>query len=1166
MLGTFPASTSAEAAGALLNDLPSLKQPKMQLIYRISNYNQERARRLLLWIFSALLLLAAHAVSGGNRVEAKTLYDTYVTISAKNEPIKNIIAEIERETEFSIAYNSGVFDVNKRISLEVKEESLDKVFQKILQGYNGSVKQLDDTHIVIRVEQPERTSDTPKNGKAVQVPTIIISGVVREENGPALPGVSVHVKGTGRGTTTDVEGRFSLEVEQGATLVFSYIGFLAQEIPAGNAGTLNVVMRPDVKLLNEVVVVGYGTRRRDEVIGAVATVPVTDSNSRTYSNTAEVLQGTVPGVTVVNNGGSPTSSPTFKIRGIGSINDESPLLVVDGVVYNGSINSINPKDIESISVLKDASAAIYGARASGGVVLISTKRGVKGDPKVSINYQQGFQQVGKKLEALNAAEFADVVNKVRAEGNLSPDPAFDPAIFPDARTTKTVWMDEIFQTGKVYDLTASISGGSDKSSFFASGGYRKHEGVLLNTHSSRLSGRINSSFKLRDNLTIGENFSYSLTNGQSGNTSSAQEGTILTAIFYPPNATIYREDGSGRFGGVPAQYSGSFGDVINPVAYLKRLDIDNPVNEVMLNPYLEWDIIPGLKFRSNWSYTRIKNDLKQFNTKITEPGKIFNFNELTQRSSTFTSFLNEQTLQYDWRLGADHSFNALVGHTFEKWANESFGVTATGFENELADLRYLDNSTQAISIGKYSGSGSETALASYLGRLNYAYKGKYLLDATIRRDGTSKLTSKNRWEWYPSLSAGWVLSKEGFLSGVDMISNLKLRASWGKIGNLGVLGNYAFSIPLSKTQGLLGESTTIVPGFAETQLSNPNLKWEVSEQTNIGLDFGLFNEHFTGSLDVFSKVNEQMQLSQVLPGVAGTPSGQIINAGKMKNRGLEAGLTYQNNVGEFSYSLTGNVAFLDNELVELYDGSTSFMTGTRVRSLPMPNIAMVGEAFNSFYGYRTAGLFRSDEEAAVYVNGEGKRYQPNARGGDFRFVDINGDGVINGNDQVVLGNPFPEMSFSLNGNFAYKGFDLNIFFQGVSGNEVFNAVKYTGLNASFPGYNMLSEIKNAWTPQNPDASIPRISYTDANNNFGRISDFYIEDASYLRLKNLTLGYTLPESVLKGIQPRFYLTAQNLFTITDYSGMDPEVGLSNHGLDLGMYPVAKTYLFGVDLTF
>ncbi|MCL4637758.1 MAG: TonB-dependent receptor [Olivibacter sp.] len=1097
----------------------------------------------------------------------QSIYETRISLSAKNETVKQIIRKIETKIQKSIAYNSSKLDVNRKMSLEVKNELVEKVLMKLLEGYKGSVIEQDEHHIILLIgESPKLSLSASKRAKRGQS-TIWVSGVVKDETGAPMAGVNVLLKDGPTKGITDEQGAFRVEVPDDAILLFRFIGYAPYEIPIGSQRSLTITLRADAQTLNEVVVVGYGAKRREEVIGAIASVPTKNLASRNINNTAEVLQGTVAGVTVINNGGAPTSSPAFKIRGIGSINDESPLLVVDGVVYSGTINSINPKDIESVSVLKDASAAIYGARASGGVILINTKKGSSGKPRVAFNYQHGLQQRAKKLEALNAAEFADVVNAVRAEGNLSPDPAFDPATFPDARTTKTVWTDAIFRTGKIYDVSGSVSAGSDRSSIFVSGGYRRNEGVLLNTYGDRFATRINSSFKLLENLTFGENMSYSIQNGQSANTTSAQEGLILMSVFYPPNAAIYREDGSGRFGGVPEQFPGSYGDVINPVAALKRLDINNPRNETLFNPYLEWNIIKGLKFRSNWSYTRIKEDFKQFSPKVLEAGKIFDYNELTQRNSTFTAFLNEQTLQYDKEFDSGHGISLLVGHTYEKWKSESFGVTATGFDNELEDLRYLDNSTQAISLGKFNGTGSETGLESYLGRFSYNYHRKYLLDASLRRDGTSKLTSANRWEWYPSVSVGWLLSKEKFLQDTPHLDNLKLRASWGTIGNLGILGNYAFSLPLTKTQGLLGESTTIVPGYAETQLSNPNLKWEKSAQVNVGLDASFFNEKLMVTVDLFQKTNRQMQLQQVLPAISGTPNGQLINAGVMRNTGIELNLTYNHlSKNDFSYSLSGNLAILKNELRSLYDGNTSYPTGSSVRSLPLANIAMVGQAFNSFYGYQRAGLFQSDEEAAAYVNQSGTRYQPNARGGDFKFIDTNGDGVLDAKDQQILGNPFPKLTFGLNGDFRYKSFDLNLFFQGVAGNDLFNAVKYTGLNASFPGYNMLKEIKNAWTPNNTNTDIPRISYTDANNNFGRISDFYIEDGSFLRLKSITLGYTLPQNIFKHIAPRFYFTAQNLFTITKYSGMDPEVGLANNGTDVGMYPLARVFMLGVDFHF
>lgn len=1111
---------------------------------------------LLLWV---VVFLPATATT------KQSIHETRISLTAKNETVKQIIRKIEAKIQKSIAYNSSKLDVNRKMNLEVENEVVEKVLMKLLEGYKGSVIEQDEHHIILLVGESSKVkldfNGRVKRGQS----TVVVSGLVKDETGAPMAGVNVVLKDGITKGVTDVQGTFRVEVPDDATLVFRFVGYAPYEVPIGTQRTLDITLRADAQTLNEVVVVGYGAKRREEIIGAIASVPMKNIPSRNINNTAEVLQGTVPGVTVMNNGGAPTSTPSFKIRGIGSINDETPLLVVDGVVYNGTINSINPKDIESVSVLKDASAAIYGARASGGVILINTKKGSSGKPKIDFNYQQGVQQAAKKLEALNAAEFADVVNAVRMEGNLSPDPAFDPNTFADARTTKTVWTDAIFRAGNIYDVTGSVSAGSDRSNVFVSGGYRRNEGILLNTYGDRFAGRINSSFKLLDNLTFGENMSYSIQNGQSANTTSAQEGLILMSVFYPPNATIYREDGSGNFSGVPDQYPGSYGDVINPVAALKRLDMNNPRNETLFNPYLEWNIIKGLKFRSNWSYTRIKEDFKQFSPKVLEPGKIFDYNELTQRTSTFTAFLNEQTLQYDKEFGSAHSISVLVGHTYEKWKTESFGVTATGFDNELEDLRYLDNSTQAISLGKFNGTGSETGLESYLGRLSYNYDRKYLLDATLRRDGTSKLTRANRWEWYPSVALGWVLSKEEFLQNTNGLDNLKLRASWGTIGNLGILGNYAFSLPLTKTQGLLGESTTIIPGYAETQLSNPNLKWEKSEQFNLGLDASFFDEKLITTIDLFQKSNRQMQLQQILPAISGTPNGQLINAGDMRNKGIEVSLTYNHlSKGDFNYSITGNMALLKNELRSLYDDNTSYPTGSSVRSLPRANIAMVGEAFNSFYGYQRAGLFQSDEEAAAYVNQSGTQYQP--RGGDFKFIDTNNDGVLDANDQVILGNPFPKLTFGVNGDFRYKAFDLNVFFQGVTGNDVFNAVKYTGLNASFPGYNMLKEIKNAWTPANTHTDIPRISYTDANNNFGRISDFYIEDGSFLRLKSLTLGYTLPENLLKQGSPRFYFTAHNLFTVTRYTGMDPEIGLANNGTDLGMYPLARVFMLGVDFHF
>lgn len=996
--------------------------------------------------------------------------------------------------------------------------------------------------------------------------TRVTGRVTDQETGEALAGATVAIKGTSTGVTTGTDGRYTLQIPDGeVTLVVSYVGYTSIEIALKSQTSLDIALTPASKQLTEMVVVGYGAQQKKEVLGAVATIPTKEISSRNYNNASEVLQGTVAGVTVVNEGGDPTASPTIKIRGIGSLNDESPLLVVDGVIFPGTFSSINPNDIQSVSVLKDASAAIYGARASAGVILVTTKKGASGQVKVNLNYQQGFQQVARKLKPLNAADFADAMNTATDNAGLPRIPAFDATINPDSRVTKTNWMDELFQSGKIYNIDASVSGGTEKSNFFFSGGYRKNEGILINTFSDRYTFRLNSSHQIAKGVKIGENFSYTVNNGQTGNTTSAYTGAIVTAILYPPNATVYRPDGSGRFGGVPEQYAGSYGDLVNPVAYLKRLDNRNPITNVFINPYLEWELIKGLNFRSNWGITQIKNDYKQFTVRVTEPGKIFDFNELYQSSYSSTDFLNEQTLNFNRTFGGKHNIDLLVGHTYQYTKAEDFGVKGTGFDNEDPSLRYLKNAK----LIQYDRSNVfQRGLESYVGRANYNFNEKYLFSAIIRRDGTSKLLQASRWEWYPSLSAGWNISDESFLKNANWVSNLKLRASWGKIGNLAGLADYAYSLPLAQSMAMLGSTPVINYGYAERALSNANLRWETSQQTNVGLDFGFLQNRLFGSIDVFTKRNQNMLFQEQLPGVAGTPDGRTINAGETENRGIELGLTYQQSLGNFKYDVSANVSFLKNEVKALPAGQELLTIGSRVRNLPNSNFHMVGQPFGAFYGYQTAGIFQSDEEAAAYVNGNQARIQPNAKAGDFRFLDTNGDGVLNDKDRVVLGNVLPTKTFSLNGNASFRGFDLNVFFQGSAGNKVFNSLRNLAMNpGTYPGYNMLEDVKDAWSPTNPGGTIPRLrAGSDPNGNFSRISDFYLEDGSYLRLKSLTLGYTVPATVTKAVKARLYVTGQNLFTITKYSGMDPEVGISSFGQDVGKYPLSRVYMFGVNLSF
>jgi len=1097
-------------------------------------------------ILATVLLSTAHA----HGVSGQQVLNQRLSLNVKNESLPQVLKRIQQLVDVNFSYKNTDMTSGEKVTLLVRDSELKDVLERLLKPA-GLEYAVANKNIVIRKAAHRQHA----------VKDVDISGKITSDTGEPLPGASILVKGTSIGTTTNADGEFTLRVPDDGVLVISFIGFEVYEEAVGNKVRFDIQLKADATQLQDVVVVGYGTAHRSEVLGAVSTVGLKEVSSRNYNTAAELLIGTVPGVTVLNNGGDPTATADIKIRGIGSMNAEKPLIILDGVIFEGNINMINPNEIENISVLKDAaSAAIYGARASGGVILITTKRG-KSSNHVEVNYQQGIQQVGKKLEALNANERADIANIATDNAGLDRIPAFDAVNNPDSRVTRTNWMDEIFQTGVINNLDVALDGGNEKSNYYISGGYRRNEGILLNTHGERYTARINSSHEIWKGVRIGENLSYSYWDGQTGNTSSGYTGAIIGALYYPANATVYAQDGSGKFGGVPDLYANAYGDLINPVAYLKRLDSHSPTTTLLINPYLEVKPLPGLLFRSNWGITQTRLDYKQFDVKVLETGKIFDFNTLWQTSDNHNSFLTEQTLTYEKSFG-DHNLSALAGFTYQHNTREMSAVKGTGFDNEDPAYRYMQNATTITAV---ESSGEEDIIMSYVGRVNYNYKGKYLLSGVLRRDGTSKLISSNRWKAYPSVSLGWNITQESFMDDVSFISDLKLRASWGMIGNLGALPSYPYAVGLARTRAWVGLDPQIAYGYAEVGLSNQNLKWESSKQQNIGLDFGLLDGSLSGSLDVFKKTNYDMLFSKVLPGTAGAPNGQWINGGNVVNKGIELGITYRQTKGALAYDITANVARVKNEIGFITEDNKFQNTGPKVRTLPNANINLVGSALGSFYGYKTAGLFRSDDEAATYVNADGERYQPSAKGGDFKFIDTDKDGDIDNDDRVVLGNPFPKFTYSLNANVMYKGFDLNLFFQGVQGNKIFNTARLLGLNPGY-GYNLLSEVKNAWSPTNTGASIPRPSMADPNNNWTRVSDFFIEDGSFLRLKNVTLGYTVKQELLGRMKLRLYVTAQNLFTITNYSGMDPEVGISNSGVDTGMYPVSRIYMAGLNLKF
>jgi len=1073
---------------------------------------------------------------------AQKLEKTTVSITInKGRKMTEIIKEIESRTGLSFVYNPD--------QLQQKNMFLSGDFT------TEPVRSLLDR---LGLQVLEKGGYVILNNAVMNKPDRIITGVVRDTTGLALPGVSVKVLGTQSGTITDGNGVYRIAVGADAVLSFSMIGYQTREAKVGEDQVINMVLKEERSTLADVVVVGYGTQKKETLTGAISIVSLDKLSSRSLNSVGEVLAGKSPGVIVTNEGGDPTSAPRINIRGAGGINGENVLYVIDGSIFSGT-PQLNPNDIESISVLKDASAAIYGARASGGVVLITTKKGKSGKMQISFDAKVGQQSAWKKLEPLDAQQRAQVAATAAKNGGTNLLPAFDPAKYPDGQITRTNWMDEVFRNGLIQDYNAAINGGSEKSNYYLSFNYRNAEGIVLNTKTQRYNFRINTEHEVTNWLKVGENLSYSSTNGNGANTSSDYTGALLSAIYYPTNGTPYNADGS--FAGLPGPYAGDYGDIVNPVADLMRIDINNPVNVLVINPYANLKLAKGLTFRSNLSVTKSDAAFKSFTPKRLEVGKPVASNSLVERSDKATDFLAEQVLNYKISF-AQHQLEFTGGYTFQKTKSSGLYASATGFDDESKQYRYLANATTPQPSSSYF---DAKALSSLFFRANYNYGEKYLLSLIGRRDGSSLLAKENRFRNYGSVSAGWVVSKEDFLKDMRWLNEFKLRASYGILGNLGSLSSSAVNPLLNATQSYFGQSPTLQNGYIQTVLANKNLTWAESKQTNIGLDLTVLNR-LSLVADYFIKETDKMILNRTLPGTAGL-NIQTINAGVVKDKGIELGLTYNSDKNAaFTYSVNATLTKVNNKIEELIPGIENQTVPTNFRNELAPLTNTVGQPLYSYYVLKTDGIFQSQAEADNYKNAKGQKIQPNAKAGDFKFVDINGDGSIDSKDRYFAGSAYPDFSYGLSFNASYKNFDFNIFAQGVQGNKLFNAVKRTTYSAGGPSYNKLVGILDAWSPENPGGKVPIISTSDANGNFAA-SDFYVEDGSYLRIRNVTLGYSLPKSIaskLKTGSVRIYATANNLFTITKYSGFDPEIGMDNNGVDVGRYPQARSFILGLSV--
>lgn len=1019
--------------------------------------------------------------------------------------------------------------------------------------------------------------------------SVKLYGTVIDETGLPVIGASVMVKGTTNGTITDVDGKFELTVGNNDVLSVSYIGYETQEIrPSGN--NLVITLKENSQMLNEVVVLGYGANaRKQDLSASVGVVDNTESlATRPVSSTEGMLQGQLAGVTVQANGGDPTATPNIVIRGQGSQNGDNVLWVVDGVP-GAPIASLS--DIESIVVLKDAaSAAIYGAQSgAGGVVLVTTKKAKEGAPSVSYDGTYGIRQAVNLIEPLNAEEEIEMRKLSYGNANMDLPDGWDVTKNPWIATTRTNWMDEIFRTAFYQRHNLAINVGTENSSNRLSLSYDNDEGVLINTFNKNLSLRYNGQFKLNKWATVSQDFVWKNTQKRSSDTNSGYTGAVIAAMYMPPSATVYNPlDGS--YGGTTTEdpayiekYGSNFadihGDAVNPVRLLEADNIYDKTTSVWSTTNLEIaNIIPGLKFNSRFTYNVENNYYKQFSPIRDEVGKPDLSNSLTESSYRGDTWKTENTLTYDNSFG-QHTVGALLSTTADHYNVRGFEVNGQDLSDESEYLQYLSYAGTTTATDYLTG---PDANVSVIARLAYSYADRYFVTASWRRDYAGRLPKENNYGDFPAATLAWKVSNEKFFPKSDVLSLLKIRASWGRVGNLGSIGYNYKSLVLGKEfstdQGQYGVSGNTTWGnvvYNSTAL-NPDLTWETSEQFDLGVDLSMFKDRLSVQLDYFDKRTFNLIQTQTMnwPSTIGIDA-MLVNQGEVRNRGFEAQVSWSDTVNkDFSYFVSGNFSYLKNWVSDIgvknADGTPGVWTGGgEFRNLPYVYQTAEGEPLNSFYLVKTDGIFQSDEEAAAYVDKDGNRIQPNAVAGDLKFVDYNGDGTIDDADRQYCGSATPKTTYAFTLGFTYKKLSLSAMFQGVGGAQALYIGKYMSLSDVEGNFNRSKEILNAWSPTNTSSNIPRLSKNDPNGNFTTVSDWYLEDASYLRFKNLTLSYDLSDVLRKWAHLKdrnssisVYFSGENLFTITDYSGMDPECG----GYDAMKYPVSRVFSFGVKLTY
>jgi len=1006
----------------------------------------------------------------------------------------------------------------------------------------------------------------------------IIKGTVTADDGSTLPGVSVKVKGASAVTVTDVNGRFSINLpDEGGTLIFSYVGFKTREVLVTTA-TVNVVLTSDSKELSQVVVIGYGTTRKSDLTGSVASVKADELKAVPATTFDQALQGRAAGVQVTQTSGKPGAETSIRIRGTSSINaGNEPLYVIDGMLVNSDggdvstgvnlgprispLSSINPSDIESIEILKDASStAIYGSRGANGVVLITTKRGKAGAGSVTFESYYGLQQISNKLNVLNAAQYADFVNEAKLNANQTPV-----YVNPKNLGEGTNWQNELYRTAPMASYQLSFSGGDDKTKYNISGGYFTQDGIIVNSDFKRYSFRANLDRDLNSRLTVGNSITYSRvsSSGVLTNAGPIVPGVTTAALLFNPVLPVYNSGVNGGY-----TFENDRGKILgNPIADAKEYNSYGVVSRVLGNVYARYKIADGLEFKTTFGIDAFSDKENSFGP---------NFLKRTQASKGEASvgtvegmtWLNENTLTYNKQINKDHAFNLLAGYTLQQFQNESLLAYAFDFPDSRTGYHNLG---AALNPQKPVNNESRWSMISYLARANYTMMNKYLFTLTGRVDGSSKFAQGKQYGFFPSAAFAWRLSEEEFIKNIREISNLKLRASYGLIGNQSIAPYQSLALIGPYGQGVFnsGNGSEVYSGNEPLTYVNKNLKWESTRQLDLGIDASFFNDRVSLTADYYEKKTFDLLLATPIPTTTGF-SSTLLNIGNIVNRGFDFDLRTVNTTGKFSWNSSINISINRNKITNLNSDTDIQLAGG--------SLLRVGQPIGTFYGYIFDGIFQTDAEAAssaVLKGQEATSSNPasRARAGDRKYRDVNNDHVIDEKDRTLLGSAQPKFTWGFGNNINYKNFGLSFFFQGSQGNKMANLNNLDLLN--FTGQNnILAEAGlNRWTPANPSNKYPR-ALASGSLDAGVYSSAIVEDASYLRLKSLSLAYNFSSALLNKIKVknlRLYVTASNLWTLTNYSGYDPEANTYGQsttvvGIDSGGYPMAKTYIVGLNVGF